>query len=266
MGELMRQCGGCTLCCKLLPVPPLKKLAGHRCQHQRHGKGCAVYETSAMPASCSIWNCRWLVNNDTADQSRPDRSHLVIDLMPDYITLQNPETGERHEIEVVQVWCDPHYPDAHKAPQFRRYAERRAVEGKLVLVRFNSREAITLIPPQMTGDGQWQEKGGQVENREPMEGLMHTKDLLAQELRAAGLPEMADKAATGYYHDFLSPLATPELQLEADLRAIGTPAAEALRKRHINGEFDASNEESEAWAQSPEGQETMRRLVSDRQG
>jgi len=50
MGELMRQCGGCTLCCKLLPVPPLEKLAGQRCQHQRHGKGCAVYETSAMPA------------------------------------------------------------------------------------------------------------------------------------------------------------------------------------------------------------------------
>ena len=43
----------------------------------------------------------------------------------------------------------------------------------------------------------------------------HTKDYLAQELRAAGLNAMADKAATGYYHDFLSPLALPETQLLA---------------------------------------------------
>jgi hypothetical protein len=90
---------------------------------------------------------------------------------------------------------------------------------------------------------------------------MHTKDFLAQELRAAGLNDMADLAAKGYYHDFLSPLATPELQLEADLRAMGTPEAEALRKRHINGEFDASNDESEDWAKSPDGQDTMRRLI-----
>jgi len=89
---------------------------------------------------------------------------------------------------------------------------------------------------------------------------MHTKDFLAQELQKAGLDEMAAKAATGYYHDFLSPLPLPEMQLEADLRAIGTPAAEALRRRHLNGEFDANREESDAWAASPEGQDTFRQL------
>lgn len=93
---------------------------------------------------------------------------------------------------------------------------------------------------------------------------MHTKDFLAQELRAAGLDDMAEKAATGWYHDFLSPLDLPCQQLEADLRAVGTPAAEALRKRHINGEFDASSEESEEWAKSEEGQETFGRLIEKR--
>ena len=39
----MRQCGECTLCCKLLPVPPLNKLAGQKCKHQRFPHhGCAV--------------------------------------------------------------------------------------------------------------------------------------------------------------------------------------------------------------------------------
>ena len=83
---------------------------------------------------------------------------------------------------------------------------------------------------------------------------MHTKDFLAGELRKAGLHEMAALAAKGHYHDYLSPLDTPELQLLADLERAGTPEAMALRARHLNGEFDASAEESEAWAASPEGQ------------
>lgn len=76
---------------------------------------------------------------------------------------------------------------------------------------------------------------------------MHTKDILAAELYKAGLGDMAMRAAQGYYHDFLSPLATPCIQLAADLAAVGTPAALALRARHLDGEFDASAEEGEEW-------------------
>lgn len=76
---------------------------------------------------------------------------------------------------------------------------------------------------------------------------MHTKDKLAAELNKAGLGKMALLAAQGYYHDFLSPLATPCLQLAADLAAAGTPEALALRARHLNGEFDASKEEGDEW-------------------
>jgi len=47
---------------------------------------------------------------------------------------------------------------------------------------------------------------------------MHTKDILAEALRQAGLPDMATKAAEGYYHDFLSPLPLPEKQLMHDLQ------------------------------------------------
>lgn len=89
---------------------------------------------------------------------------------------------------------------------------------------------------------------------------MHTKDILAAELTKAGLHEMAAKASTGYYHDFLSPLDTPCLQLAADLAAAGTPEALALRARHLNGEFDATSEESREWADSPEGREAFAQL------
>ena len=93
---------------------------------------------------------------------------------------------------------------------------------------------------------------------------MHTKDYLADELRKVGLTEMADRAAAGYYHDFLSPLAFPELQLDADLLQAATPEALALRRRHHGGEFDASIVESDEWMDSPDGQATMAQLITGR--
>jgi hypothetical protein len=97
------------------------------------------------------------------------------------------------------------------------------------------------------------------------EKVMHTKDLLAQELSKAGLDDMAKKAADGYYHDYLSPLATPELQLDFDLldaSIAGNKQATELRARHRAGEFDANKEESDEWAASLEGQEAFRKLIN----
>lgn len=91
---------------------------------------------------------------------------------------------------------------------------------------------------------------------------MHTKDRLAAELRKIGLRNMARLAEAGRYDDFLSESATPLLDLIQTLGVIpNNPDAWALRTRVMNGEFDATPEESEAWAASPEGQETMRRLM-----
>ncbi|MGC0395917.1 MULTISPECIES: hypothetical protein [Bradyrhizobium] len=100
----------------------------------------------------------------------------------------------------------------------------------------------------------------------------HTKDKLAAALREVGLAKMADKAATGYYHDFLSPLDLPEIQLMRDLALAADDAGKAndatrfceivaLRDRAMNGDFDASAEESDEWAKSPEGQDAMRLLI-----
>jgi hypothetical protein len=169
---MSRTCGDCSLCCTLLPVQELGKLANARCAFQKFHKGCSVYFKPQMPVSCSIWNCRWLVNDDTNDLSRPDRSHLVIDVMPDYIRVTDNTTGIETTIEVVQVWCDPKHRDAHRSEQFRRYVERRCVEGKLVLVRFNSREAVALWPPSASSDNQWHEVGGNAEGQHTFEDVV----------------------------------------------------------------------------------------------
>ena len=156
---MMRQCGDCQLCCKLLPVRSVGKAAGQRCQHQRHHKGCAVYSRLArVSPECKLWNCRWLVNNDAADLSRPDRSHYVLDLMPDFVTLRNEATGELQHVEVVQIWVDPDYPDAHRDPVLRAYLERRAKENVVGLVRFDNEQAIALFPPELSQNRQWNER------------------------------------------------------------------------------------------------------------
>jgi hypothetical protein len=154
---MMRQCGDCQLCCKLLPVPPLGKKAGERCKHQKFGVGCKVYHKPGMPPECAIWNCRWLVSDDTADLSRPDRSHYVIDIMPDFITMVDNETGERRHIQVAQIWVDANFPDAHRDPALRRWMGRRAREGIVALVRFNTKDAMTVVAPEMAEDGRWHE-------------------------------------------------------------------------------------------------------------
>lgn len=92
---------------------------------------------------------------------------------------------------------------------------------------------------------------------------MHTKDMLAEELRKIGLDALAERAAEGLYHDFLSPLGDPATQLAADLAvevAKGTPGARELRNRHLNGDFDANLAESDEWWDSDEGREIAREL------
>lgn len=90
---------------------------------------------------------------------RPDRSHYVIDEVPDLVRVRNNETGEIvEEIEVMQVWVDPLYPDAHRDPELRAMLERNSI---VALIRYSSLKGFTLFPPGRTADGQWHEEGGE---------------------------------------------------------------------------------------------------------
>jgi hypothetical protein len=85
-----------------------------------------------------------------------------------------------------------------------------------------------------------------------------TTERLAEALKEAGAPpDMISKALEGYYDDYKSPLAMPETQLLIDAREHGlTSIAEGV----MNGEWDATTEEADAWAASPDGQEVFREL------
>lgn len=86
-----------------------------------------------------------------------------------------------------------------------------------------------------------------------------TSEALAKALEEAGAPaDMIHKARADYYHDFKSPLAMPEMQLLNDAREHGlTTIAAGV----IEGRWDADKAESDAWAASPDGQDTFRELL-----
>lgn len=156
----MRQCGGCTLCCKLIPVEELHKPGGTRCQHQRTGKGCAIYDH--RPVSCREWNCLWLIGTEKGEPlqlGRPDRTHYVLDEVPDIVRLRNDQTGEiADQWEVMQIWVDPLYPDAWKDKALLAMLDKA---GVIALVRYSSTEGFTLFPPSRTADRQWHQEGGE---------------------------------------------------------------------------------------------------------
>ena len=97
--------------------------------------------------------------------------------------------------------------------------------------------------------------------------MERTCDRLAAELRkvaAMASPANAEKyevfakrAATGEFDDYGSMYACPITQLHNELRAAGFNKFAA---RVANGEFDATKEESDEWANSPDGQETFKML------
>ena len=92
----------------------------------------------------------------------------------------------------------------------------------------------------------------------------HSAMKLAAALRRAGLEDMAARAETGHYHDYLSPLDFPDLALLEELHqaaAQGNVAARALVARHMNGDFDATKEESDTWARSPDGRAAFAALL-----
>lgn len=183
----MRRCGSCQLCCKLLAVKSgwvgpgtntfhgLEKPAGVRCQHQRAGKGCAIYEV--RPHCCEAFVCWWLAGDDAHDLPRPDRGHFVVDISPDVIWVN----GQR--ALVLQVWIDPAFPDAHRHPGLRAFLARQAADnGMAALIRYDSRRAMLLLAPCLSPTGAWYEGESMCANRTET-----TAAERAEAMRAAGL-------------------------------------------------------------------------------
>lgn len=108
-----------------------------------------------MPPECALWSCRWLGSNAGAT-GRPDRTHYLIDVMPDFVTFTDESTGESHNVEVVQIWVDPKFPEAWRDPNLLDYLRQQGEEARAAMIRYSAYDAFVLLPPAL-GSGQFRE-------------------------------------------------------------------------------------------------------------
>lgn len=152
---MTRTCGDCSLCCKLMPLPPLGKPANERCRHQHFQKGCACYgDIYVRPRACFVWSCRWLQGAEgTENLPRPDRAGYVIDEAPDVLTLQNNETGKLVDYPAIQIWVGD---KANTIPKsLKRYMTEMGAKGFAIICRYDERHAMASLIHQ----GQWAHVG-----------------------------------------------------------------------------------------------------------
>src|SRR5665647_396760 len=128
-----RECGSCTLCCKVYSIAEIGKAAGKWCKHCTPGKGCAIHES--LPSVCATFNCLWRTEKALPPHWKPEQSKMVITIFP--------PNG------FIYVQVDPGAPSAwRKQPYYdelREGAKKNLQEGIYVIVFVN--DIATLIMP-----------------------------------------------------------------------------------------------------------------------
>lgn len=127
-----RDCGGCTLCCKVLGISALDKPQGRWCGHCAVGRGCKAYET--RPTECRTFECLWLRREHLGPEWRPDRAKFVM----------APSADEA----VLRIDVDPGSPDAWKrAPYhatFRQWAVAANAARRQIVVMVGDKATVVL--------------------------------------------------------------------------------------------------------------------------
>ncbi|HWZ40457.1 MAG TPA: hypothetical protein VNY08_19365 [Bradyrhizobium sp.] len=128
-----RECGSCSMCCKVYNIPEINKPAGKWCTHCKPGNGCAIH--NALPEQCAEFNCLWRTEASIGPAWKPDQSRMVVTI--------NPFSG------FIYVQVDANAPSAwRKQPylgQLQQWARNNLPKGIYVIVFVN--EHATLIMP-----------------------------------------------------------------------------------------------------------------------
>jgi hypothetical protein len=128
-----RDCGSCTMCCKVLAIEALGKPMGKWCAQCAIGSGCRIY--AERPRECRDYYCAYLTWPDVADYWWPSKSKMVLDVDP---------SGEW-----LRAHVDPARADAWKAEpylsQLKRWASGADGGPGQVLVLIDTR-AIVILP------------------------------------------------------------------------------------------------------------------------
>lgn len=111
-----KECGPCTLCCKVLRIPEFPdKETDRYCQHAKKSKGCQIYRD--RPSSCREFECLWLRRSEFGPEFYPLRSHIVMD-------IRDPIEYDGKEVVPLLLHVDPNFGAAYRQPYFTALANK----------------------------------------------------------------------------------------------------------------------------------------------
>jgi len=124
-----RQCGSCSLCCKVLHIPELNKPVNQWCPHCRPGKGgCSIY--ADRPDVCRVYQCGWLSTDKLPESWYPAKSHFLV------------QTND--DDTVLYVHVDQGFPSAWRKEPY--YAELLVMAREFLVVVEVGNNRILLRP------------------------------------------------------------------------------------------------------------------------
>jgi hypothetical protein len=131
---LGRECGKCSLCCKVFDVPEISKPAGPWCPHCDPGKRrCTIY--GARPPTCVDFFCQWLVDRTLGPEWFPARCKMVLKVSPN----ERAPPALRLDVNV-----DPSFPNAWRQPPY--YGRLRAMSGEVAVHVYVGRRRFAVLP------------------------------------------------------------------------------------------------------------------------
>ena len=98
----MRNCDGCTLCCKLMPIKSENKLAFEWCKFCNPKEGCTIYDTRYE--ECKVYQCLWTWADGTLGE-------LIKDFKPNKVKFL---MNFNQKTQAIEITNDPAFPNAWK--------------------------------------------------------------------------------------------------------------------------------------------------------
>jgi Fe-S-cluster containining protein len=108
-----RDCGTCTLCCKVAAVEEVFKPNGVWCSHCVKGKGCTIYDQ--RPASCRSFYCQWMLDKTFGPEWKPERAKFA---------MVKSEGGRR-----LTALVDPGFPSAWRRSPYYENLKQWAADA-----------------------------------------------------------------------------------------------------------------------------------------
>ncbi len=144
-----RNCGDCSMCCKVMQVDEFDKPQGVWCRHCAPGRGgCTMHET--RPAVCRNYFCGWLLSSYLGPEWQPSICKMMINFEKDRVR--------------ISVHVDPGHPTAwRREPYYSQFKSwSREFEAQKFVVVYIKQRAIVVLPDKDVDLG-WKESNEDIQ-------------------------------------------------------------------------------------------------------